>query len=106
RRFVSSSRKRSSRARSSRRLQENYYLVGIENFSVSGTGQGLPAVLMLGYTYYESDSRVIREAEAAVDAGFEVDFLALRRAGSPRTESIRGVRVVRLAQEKYRGRGH
>jgi glycosyltransferase involved in cell wall biosynthesis len=61
---------------------------------------------MIGYTYYESDSRVIREAEAAVDSGFEVDFVALRRAGSPRAETIRGVRVVRLAQEKYRGRGH
>jgi len=73
---------------------------------VRGTKPVLPAVLMLGYTYYESDSRVIREAEAAVAAEFDVDFLALRRAGSPKTETIRGVRVVRLAQEKYRGGGH
>ena len=41
-----------------------------------GTKPVLPAVLMLGYTYYESDSRVIREAEAAVAAEFDVDFLA------------------------------
>ena len=61
---------------------------------------------MMAYTYYESDPRVIREAESAVDAGFEVDFLALRRAGTPPTEMVRGVRVIRLNQAKYRGGAH
>jgi glycosyltransferase involved in cell wall biosynthesis len=61
---------------------------------------------MLAYTYYESDTRVIREAEAAVEGGFEVDFLALRKPGSARTETVRGVRVIRLNQAKYRGRGY
>jgi glycosyltransferase involved in cell wall biosynthesis len=60
---------------------------------------------MLAYTYYEEDPRVIREAEAAVDAGFEVDFLALRRAGTPATEVLRGVCLIRLNQGKYRGAG-
>jgi len=64
------------------------------------------AVLMIAYTYYESDTRVIREAEAAVEGGFEVDFLALRKPGSPKTEVVRGVRVIRLNQAKYRGRGY
>src|SRR5207344_986145 len=54
----------------------------------------------------ESDPRVIREAEAAVDGGFAVDFLALRRAGTPPMEMVRGVRVIRLNQAKYRGGGH
>lgn len=63
-------------------------------------------VLMVAYTYYESDPRVIREAEAAVSAGFDVDFLALRREGDPPIELIRGVRVIRLNQAKYRGAGH
>jgi len=31
---------------------------------------------MTGYTYYEIDPRVTREAEAAVGGGFEVDVLA------------------------------
>ena len=63
-------------------------------------------VLMVGYTYYETDPRVIREAEAALEGGYEVDFLALRRPGSAAVEMMRGVRVIRVDQQKYRGRGH
>ncbi|MGO8787570.1 MAG: glycosyltransferase family 4 protein [Terriglobia bacterium] len=63
-------------------------------------------ILMMAYSNYEVDPRVIREAEAAVDAGFDVDFLALRKPGSPHTEVIRGVHVIRLNQAKYRGGGH
>jgi glycosyltransferase involved in cell wall biosynthesis len=63
-------------------------------------------ILMMAYTYYESDPRVIREAEAAVGGGFEVDFLALRKVGTPRTEMVHGVRVLRLNQAKYRGGGY
>ena len=58
---------------------------------------------MIGYTYYETDPRVIREAEAAVEGGFEVDFLALRRPATPITEMIHGVQVIRVNQSKYRG---
>ena len=64
------------------------------------------AILMVAYTYYESDPRVIREAEAAAEAGFDVDFLALRRNGTAPVETLRGVRVIRLNQVKYRGGGH
>ena len=64
------------------------------------------AVLMIAYTNYEIDPRVIREAQAAADAGFEVDFLALRRTGDPPVEDLRGVRVFHLAQSRYRGGGH
>jgi len=35
-----------------------------------------------------------------------VDSLALRKAGTPPTEVVRGVRVIRLNQAKYRGGGH
>lgn len=63
-------------------------------------------ILMIAYSYYESDARVIREAEAAVAGGFEVDFLALHKAGTSQTEVIRGVRVIRLRQSKYRGGGY
>jgi len=61
---------------------------------------------MMAYSYYESDPRVIREAEAAVDSGFDVDVLVLRRAGSSPAELLRGVHVIRLNQAKYRGTGH
>jgi glycosyltransferase involved in cell wall biosynthesis len=64
------------------------------------------AVLMIAYTHYETDPRVIREAEAALSAGFEVDFLTLRREKDAAEEVIRGVRVMRLNQRRYRGRGH
>jgi glycosyltransferase involved in cell wall biosynthesis len=61
---------------------------------------------MIAYTYYESDPRVIREGEAAVDGGFGVDFLALRRPGTPPIEVVRGVNVFRLNQARYRGGGY
>jgi len=61
---------------------------------------------MVAYTYYEVDPRVIREAEAAMAGGVDVDFLALRRPGTAPSENIRGVRLIRVNQAKYRGRGH
>lgn len=63
------------------------------------------AVLMIAYTNYATDGRVVREAEAAVSAGFEVDFLALRKEQDPPEEMIRGVRVIHLNQSRYRGKG-
>jgi glycosyltransferase involved in cell wall biosynthesis len=70
---------------------------------VSNPAPRREAILMLAYTYYDSDPRVIREAEAAVEGGFDVDFLALRKPGTPSTELVRGVRVFRLNQARYRG---
>ena len=61
---------------------------------------------MVAHTYYESDPRVIREAEAAISGGFDVDFLALRRPGAQALEVIRSVNVFRLKQAKYRGGGY
>ena len=61
---------------------------------------------MVGYTYYELDARVIREAEAALTGGFDVDFLALRKPGTALEEMMRGVRVLRVNRAKYRGSGH
>ena len=58
---------------------------------------------MMAYTYYETDPRVIRAAEAARDGQFHVDVLALRRVGQLPIETIRGVRVFRI-QPRYRGR--
>lgn len=61
-----------------------------------------PSMLMMAYTHYETDPRVIRAAEAARDGQFQVDVLALGRVGQPPIETIRGVRVFRI-QNRYRG---
>src|SRR5687768_7256313 len=63
------------------------------------------AVLMIAYTNYRNDPRVIRAAEAAISGGFDVDFVALRRDGEPAVEMVRGVRLIHLAQTRYRGGG-
>jgi hypothetical protein len=72
---------------------------------VKASGERVKAILMIAYTYYDSDPRVIREAEAALAAGFRVDFLALRKPGTAAEEMVRGVRVIRVNQAKYRGGG-
>ena len=66
---------------------------------------GKESVLMIAYTHYRTDPRVVREAEAAVAGGFHVDFLALRRDADPAQEWVRGVRVIHLNQGRYRGDG-
>jgi glycosyltransferase involved in cell wall biosynthesis len=66
---------------------------------------GRNSLLMIAYTNYRTDPRVIRAAEAAVNAGFSVDFIALRRADDPPEETIGGVQVIRLNQSRYRGGG-
>lgn len=63
------------------------------------------SILMIAYTNYRTDPRVIRAAEAAVNDGYDVDYLALRREGEPPVEVVRGVRVIHLNQYRYRGRG-
>lgn len=60
-------------------------------------------VAMIAYTYYSTDSRVRREAEALIDAGCNVDFIALRRPDEPETELVNGVKIYHIAQERYRG---
>lgn len=54
-------------------------------------------VCMITYSFYESDGRVLRYAEALAERGDEVTVLALRRSPSLPTEArIKGVRVIRL----------
>jgi glycosyltransferase involved in cell wall biosynthesis len=52
-------------------------------------------VLMAAYTNYRRDPRVRREAEALVEAGHNVVFLARWQRGEPRREIIGGVEVVK-----------
>lgn len=53
-------------------------------------------ILMVAYTNYRRDPRVRREAEALIELGHEVTFLASRQAGQPDEEIIEGVKVIKL----------
>jgi len=63
-------------------------------------------ILMIAYTNYTTDARVIKEAEAAVKNGFYVDFLCLRRENEDQKEQINHVNVTRVKQLRYRGKSN
>lgn len=52
-------------------------------------------VFMAAYTNYRRDPRVKREAEALVEAGHRVVFLARRQQGEPNRETIAGVEIIK-----------
>ncbi len=51
---------------------------------------------MIAYTFYESDNRVRRYAEALAQRGDSVDVVALQQEGQSAREVIGGVRVFRI----------
>ena len=59
------------------------------------------AVLL--YSFYPSDPRPRRAAEALVESGMNVDLFCLRERDEPLQESINGVKVWRLPIQKKRG---
>ncbi|HEY0088849.1 MAG TPA: glycosyltransferase, partial [Candidatus Lokiarchaeia archaeon] len=61
-------------------------------------------ILMIAYTNYTTDSRVIREAEAVRENGYEVDFIALKRENDTNREKINGINIYRVKQHRYRGK--
>jgi glycosyltransferase involved in cell wall biosynthesis len=65
----------------------------------STSGSGL-RVCMLAYTFYETDGRVIRYAEALSRHGAQVDAITLYRPGQVRHEIINGVDVVRIQERQ------
>ena len=62
-------------------------------------------VCMVTYTFYETDSRVMRYAEALAKRGDQVDVFALRRPGTPTFQELCGVRVQRLQGRSFREKG-
>lgn len=60
-------------------------------------------ILMIAYTNYSTDPRVIREAEAANEVGFKVDFLSLRNEGDSDLGKINNINIYRINQFRYRG---
>lgn len=61
------------------------------------------SVLMVVHSYCPADPRVRREAEALVEAGWDVDVLCLRDRGEAATETVHGVRYLRLPLRRRRG---
>lgn len=54
----------------------------------------------LAYTFYETDSRVLRYAELMAKRGHEVEVLALRGLGQPHYDSSNGVQILRIQRRK------
>ncbi len=60
-------------------------------------------VCMVVFSYYPADPRPRREAEALIDAGFEVDMICLRNHHETAKETVHGVNIYRMPLEKKRG---
>ncbi|MBS1850158.1 MAG: glycosyltransferase family 4 protein [Acidobacteria bacterium] len=58
-------------------------------------------ICMVTHSLYESDSRVMRYAEALAARGDEVEVIALRKEGKPEEEVIAGVRVLRIHPRSF-----
>lgn len=59
-------------------------------------------VAMVLFSYYPSDPRPRREAEALTAAGISVDMFCLREASEDKRETIHGVRIFRLPVQRRR----
>jgi glycosyltransferase involved in cell wall biosynthesis len=60
---------------------------------------------MVLHSLYPNDPRVRRQAEAAVEAGYEVDIICMRQPAQPARESIGYIRVQRLPLKHVPGGG-
>lgn len=61
-------------------------------------------VAAIAFDWYPWDVRVRRMAEAAMDAGYDMDVICLRRGGEEAFELYNGVRVYRVAMDRGFGR--
>jgi len=60
---------------------------------------------MVAYSFYESDNRVMRYAEALAQRGDQVDAIALRRKGDKKKEILNGVTVYRIQERELNETG-
>ena len=58
---------------------------------------------MIAYTFYSSDPRVRREAEALAMRGDTVDFICLKDPDNSETEEYHGVKLLPLTVGRYQG---
>ena len=59
-------------------------------------------ILMVVYSYFPQDVRPRREAEALINAGYEVDIICLKLSGQSKFENIYGVNTYRVNLSKSR----
>jgi glycosyltransferase involved in cell wall biosynthesis len=60
-------------------------------------------ICMIAYTFYSSDPRVRREAEALAGRGDSVDFICLKEAGKTVPRNYCGVHLYPLSAGRYQG---
>lgn len=60
-------------------------------------------IAMVVFSYYPADPRPRREAEALIDAGYEVDMICLQNKEETREEIVHGVNIYRMPLQKKRG---
>ncbi len=60
-------------------------------------------IAMVIFSYYPSDSRARREAEALIESGMSVDMICLRIRYEPKREIVNGVQVYRIPLKRKRG---
>jgi glycosyltransferase involved in cell wall biosynthesis len=58
---------------------------------------------MIVFSYYPSDPRVRREAEALIDEGYSVSVICLKNRQERKHETVNGVRVIRCSIRRSRG---
>ena len=86
-------------------VQETILDRGMSPVPLTPRNQRPLRICMVAYTFYETDSRVMRYAEALAERGDDVEVFALHRPGTPRTEVLCGVRVHRLQGRQFKEKG-
>lgn len=61
---------------------------------------------MIAYTYYLSDPRVKKEAEALAESGFDVDFISLKSPYESSLQCVNGVNLYMLNCRHYKGKSN
>jgi len=59
-------------------------------------------IAMVVYSFYPNDPRVFRQAEALTKKGYEIDIICMRGFKATARETINGVRVIRVNQNRNR----
>lgn len=62
-------------------------------------------ICMLAYTFYETDNRVKRYAEALANRGDDVDVISLRQEGQSAHDIHKGVNIYRIQKRTFNEKG-
>jgi glycosyltransferase involved in cell wall biosynthesis len=79
------------------------FAIHVCGWAFLGMANAMNRVCHIVQSYYPRDPRIRRQAEALVEAGFEVDVICLRGPGQEPNECVNGVGVTRLPLGRRRG---